>query len=60
MMDNGWPNAKYDGNQLKFSLTNPPKARRLPPLKNSSGSGVVEPPLQHSATQDYTLEEVML
>ena len=51
---NGWPGAKDDGNHLKFSLTNPPKEIRIPPLKNSSGSGVVEPPLQHPATQCYT------
>ena len=60
MMKNGWPDAKDDGNQLKFFLTDPPKERRLPPLKNSSGSGVVEPPLQHPTTQHYSTIEITL
>ena len=54
-MENGWPNAKDGGNHLKCSLTNPPKEWRLPPLKNSSESGVVEPPLQDAATQRFLL-----
>ena len=35
-------------------LTDLPKERRLPPLKNKPRNGVVEPPLQHHATQHYT------
>ena len=36
------------------SLTDLPKERRLHPLKNKPRNGVVEPPLQHPATQCYT------
>ena len=35
-------------------LTSLPKEGRLPPLKKKPRNGVVEPPLQHPATQRYT------
>ena len=37
-----------------------PKEIGLPPLKNKPRNGVVEPPLQHPATQRYTSAEIML
>ena len=38
----------------KYFLTDLPKEIRLPPLKNKPRNGVVEPSLQHPATQHYT------
>ena len=51
---NGWTDTKYGEICPKIFLTDLPKERKLPHLKNKPRNGVVEPPLQHPATKHYT------